>query len=86
MHATPTKEGRPAIGLEPIRHAAAHVGLPWFAIGGIDADTVADVVDAGATRAVVVRAIADAPDPEAVTRALRAALVAGPVEAARGPA
>ncbi len=86
VHATPTKEGRPAIGLEPIRHAAAHVGLPWFAIGGIDADTVGDVVDAGATRAVIVRAIAHAPDPEAVSRALRDTLVAGPVEAARGSA
>jgi thiamine-phosphate pyrophosphorylase len=86
VHATPTKEGRPAIGLEPIRHAAAHVALPWFAIGGIDADTVADVVAAGATRAVIVRAIAHAPDPEAVARALREALVAGPREAARGPA
>ncbi len=86
VHATPTKEGRPAIGLEPIRHAAAHVGLPWFAIGGIDADTVGDVVDAGATRGVIVRAIAHAPDPEAVSRALRDTLVAGPVEAARGSA
>ena len=86
VHATPTKEGRPAIGLDPIRHAAAHVGLPWFAIGGIDADTVGDVVDAGATRAVIVRAIAHAPDPEAVCRALRDTLVAGPVEAARGSA
>ena len=42
VHATPTKEGRPAIGLDPVRHAAAHVDrLPWFAIGGIDAGTVA---------------------------------------------
>ncbi len=86
VHATPTKEGRPAIGLDPVRHAAAHVALPWFAIGGIDADTVGDVVDAGATRAVIVRAIAHAPDPRAVTRALRDTLRSGPVEAARGPA
>ena len=84
VHATPTKEGRPAIGLEPIRHAAAHVDLPWFAIGGIDAGTVDAVVAAGARRAVIVRAIADAPDPEAVTRALRAALTASAVGAAHG--
>jgi thiamine-phosphate pyrophosphorylase len=87
VHATPTKEGRPAIGLEPIRHAAAHItDLPWFAIGGIDQHTVGDVVAAGAGRAVIVRAIAHAEDPEAVTRALRAALERTPVGAARGPA
>jgi thiamine-phosphate pyrophosphorylase len=75
VHATPTKEGRPPIGLEPVRHAAAHVsGLPWFAIGGIDRQTVGAVVAAGARRAVVVRAIAQAEDPEAATRDLRAAL------------
>jgi len=84
VHATPTKEGRPAIGLDPVRHAAAHVaGVPWFAIGGIDPETVHDVVAAGARRAVIVRAIAHADDPEAVTRALRAALTA---EASRGAA
>jgi thiamine-phosphate pyrophosphorylase len=87
VHATPTKEGRPAIGLEPIRHAAAHVAdLPWFAIGGIDPDTVADVVAAGAGRAVIVRAIAHAEDPEAVTRALRAVLERTPVGAGHGAA
>jgi thiamine-phosphate pyrophosphorylase len=75
VHATPTKEGRPAIGLEPVRHAAAHVDdVPWFAIGGIDTETVGAVVAVGARRAVVVRAIANAADPEAVTRELRAAL------------
>jgi thiamine-phosphate pyrophosphorylase len=77
VHATPTKPGRPAVGLGPVRHAAAHVHLPWFAIGGIDADTVGPVVAAGARRIVVVRAIADAPDPEAAARSLRAALDAG---------
>jgi thiamine-phosphate pyrophosphorylase len=44
VHATPTKEGRPAIGVEPVRYAAAHVSLPWFAIGGIDPGTVGAVV------------------------------------------
>ena len=87
VHATPTKEGRPAIGLDPIRHAAAHVGgVPWFAIGGIDTETVRDVAAAGARRAVIVRAIAHAEVPEAATRALRAALTAGAVEAGRGAA
>ena len=73
VHATPTKEGRPAIGVEPVKYAAAHVSVPWFAIGGIDAGTVGVVVKAGARRIVVVRAIAQADDPEAAARTLRAA-------------
>jgi thiamine-phosphate pyrophosphorylase len=72
---TPTKEGRPAAGLELIRHAAEMGGaMPWFAIGGIDASNVGQVVDAGASRIVVVRAIRDAADPEAAARELRARL------------
>jgi thiamine-phosphate pyrophosphorylase len=75
VHATPTKPGRPAVGLELVRHAAAHATLPFFAIGGVDALTVAAVREAGATRIAVVRAITEAEDPAAATRALRAALV-----------
>ncbi len=71
---TPTKEGRPATGLELIRHAAEHATIPWFAIGGIDPDNVGEVVAAGAERVVVVRAIRDATDPEAAARRLREAL------------
>jgi thiamine-phosphate pyrophosphorylase len=73
---TPTKEGRPAAGLELIEHAAraGTDGPPWFAIGGIDRENVGEVVAAGATRVVVVRALRDADDPEAAARALRAAL------------
>ena len=72
---TPTKMGRPAAGLELIRHAAAiRTEVPWFAIGGIDLNKVDQVVEAGASRVVVVRAIRDAGDPEAVARKLRARL------------
>lgn len=72
---TPTKAGRPAAGLEYVRHAAADAGTrPWFAIGGIDERNAGEVAAAGATRIVVVRAIRDAPDPEAAARALRAAV------------
>ena len=71
---TPTKAGRPATGLELIRHAAEHATVPWFAIGGIDEGNVGEVVGAGATRVVVVRAIRDAPDPEGAARQLREAL------------
>jgi thiamine-phosphate pyrophosphorylase len=75
VHATPTKPGRPAVGLELIRHAAsAPRPVPWFAIGGIAPDTIDDVVAAGATRVVVVRALTAAEDPQATGRALRDAL------------
>jgi thiamine-phosphate pyrophosphorylase len=71
---TPTKPGRPAPGLDLTRHAAAIARRPWFAIGGIDADRVDQVLAAGATRVVVVRAITEADDPEAAARALRTRL------------
>jgi thiamine-phosphate pyrophosphorylase len=71
---TPTKEGRPATGLGLIKHAARVATIPWFAIGGIDTGNVSEVAAAGATRAVVVRAIRDASEPEAAAAALRSAL------------
>jgi thiamine-phosphate pyrophosphorylase len=74
VYATPTKPGRPAVGLELVRDAVARAAVPWFAIGGIDEQTIGDVLAAGATRFAVVRAIADAADPGAVTAALVAAV------------
>jgi thiamine-phosphate pyrophosphorylase len=71
---TPTKPGRPAPGLDLTRYAAATATRPWFAIGGIDADRLDEVLGAGATRVVVVRAITGADDPEAAARSLRARL------------
>ena len=74
VHATPTKPGRPAAGLHYVAHAASAVHKPWFAIGGLDAGNLHEVVERGATRIVVVRAITEADDPEAAARALRAEL------------
>jgi thiamine-phosphate pyrophosphorylase len=71
---TPTKAGRPAAGLDLIRHAAANAEKPWFAIGGIDASNIGEVIEAGASRAVVVRAIRDAGDPRQVATDLRSLL------------
>jgi thiamine-phosphate pyrophosphorylase len=72
---TPTKEGRPAAGLDYVRYAARVAGeRPWFAIGGIDLGNVREVIAAGASRVVVVRAIRDAEDPRAAAAALRSAL------------
>jgi thiamine-phosphate pyrophosphorylase len=68
---TPTKAGRPAVGLDLIRHAAANSPHPFFAIGGIDPSNAAQVVDAGAQRICVVRAIRNADDPTVVAEELR---------------
>jgi thiamine-phosphate pyrophosphorylase len=82
VHATPTKPGRPAAGLDYVAYAARSVGKPWFAIGGLDVTTLAAAVERGARRAVVVRAITEAADPERAAAALRTALEA-PVGAAQ---
>ncbi|GAA1461077.1 thiamine phosphate synthase [Nocardiopsis exhalans] len=75
--ATPTKPGRPAAGLELVERAAAlDTDRPWFAIGGIDLTNIDQVLSAGATRVVVVRAITEAEDPRAAANALKARLTA----------
>jgi thiamine-phosphate pyrophosphorylase len=74
VHATPTKPGRPAVGVELVRYAAAHATVPFFAIGGLDAQTLPATIAAGASRAAVVRAIGAAVNPERAARELRAAL------------
>ncbi|HEV7360984.1 MAG TPA: thiamine phosphate synthase [Mycobacterium sp.] len=78
---TPTKPGRTAPGLGLVRAAAqldSALGSdkPWFAIGGIDAQRLPEVLEAGARRIVVVRAITAAEDPQAAAQQLRSALLA----------
>jgi thiamine-phosphate pyrophosphorylase len=74
VHETPTKPGRPAVGLELVSYAAANAAVPFFAIGGLRADNIPAAVRAGAERICVLRAIADAEDPESAARAVRAVL------------
>ncbi|MET1088605.1 MAG: thiamine phosphate synthase [Arthrobacter sp.] len=84
--ATPTKPGRAAVGLGLVKYAAEAAGaagqpdggVPWFAIGGIDHSNVEKVVEAGARRIVVVRAITEADDPAAAAASLISALDAAP--------
>jgi thiamine-phosphate pyrophosphorylase len=71
---TPTKAGRPGVGLGLVEHAAANAPHPFFAIGGVDPSNAAEVVAAGAHRLGVVRAIRDAAEPAAAAEALRGAL------------
>src|SRR3954453_15339259 len=83
IHATPTKPGRPAAGLDYVEYAARTVTKPWFAIGGLDAGNAGAAIGRGARRIVVVRAVADAGDPEAAARELGRALEEQPLGAAR---
>ncbi len=85
VYETPTKAGRPATGLEYVRHSAARERdgsepRPWFAIGGIDPQTLPDVVEAGASRIAVVRAVGGAGDPAAAVQCLVAGLKGLPLD------
>ena len=73
---TGTKPGRPAVTLEYVRWAAAHLQLPWFAIGGIHLGNLDQVQSAGAVRICVVSAILNAPDVAQATREFRRRLPA----------
>lgn len=71
VHATPTKPGRRAVGVGLVRYAATHASVPFFAIGGLDAQNAGEVLDAGASRVCVLRAVASAESPERAARRLR---------------
>jgi thiamine-phosphate pyrophosphorylase len=75
---TPTKAGRPAVGLGLVSHAAEQATRPFFGIGGVDPSNAEQVVRAGARRLCAVRAIRDAGDPAAAAEALRAAVGVAP--------
>jgi thiamine-phosphate pyrophosphorylase len=74
VYASKTKEFASFAGLEFVRHAAETSTLPWFAIGGIDADNIDAVLDAGAQRIAVSSAVVYADSPREATKALRAKL------------
>ena len=62
IYATGTKPMTKPVTLDYVRWAAAHVPIPWFAIGGINLQRLDDILAAGATRICVVSAILNAPD------------------------
>jgi thiamine-phosphate pyrophosphorylase len=74
VYATPTKVDAVPVGLDLVAYAAGHARVPFFAIGGLDAETTPEAVAHGATRIAVVRAIADAADPAAAARRLQGLL------------
>lgn len=70
VYATPTKAGKTPAGLDYVQYAVTHATVPWFAIGGIDAENLKDVQAAGAKQVAIVRAIMQATDPEVTTAQL----------------
>ncbi|MDB9313783.1 thiamine phosphate synthase [Spirulina sp. CS-785/01] len=68
VHDTPTKPEKAAAGLEYVRYAAENCPIPWFAIGGVDPQNITEVLNAGASRVAVVRAIMQAEHPAWVTQ------------------
>jgi thiamine-phosphate pyrophosphorylase len=71
VFATGTKPTAKPVTLEYVRWAAANVAVPWFAIGGINLETVGQVLAAGAKRICVVSAILNAPDVSQACREFR---------------
>jgi thiamine-phosphate pyrophosphorylase len=71
VHETPTKPGRPAVGLELVRYAASTAAVPFFAIGGISTANASVVAASGAERIAVVRALTEAGEPDRVAGELR---------------
>ena len=68
IYATPTKAGRPAVGLELVRFASDRLEVPFVAIGGVDPSNLGEVLNAGARAVAAVRAVMGQPDPRAAAR------------------
>ncbi len=62
IYATGTKPSAKPVTLKYARWAAANATVPWFAIGGINLQTLDAVLAAGVKRICVVSAILNAPD------------------------
>lgn len=71
---TPTKPSKDPVGLEYVKWAADNVNIPFFAIGSIDTANIKEVVEAGAKRVAVIRAIMYADDIESNCKILKSAL------------
>jgi len=78
VYPTPTKPAAPAVTLDYVRWAAAHVRIPWFAIGGITLENLDDVLAAGASRVGIVSAILNAPDLVGACQAFKNRLASVP--------
>jgi thiamine-phosphate pyrophosphorylase len=77
VYATGTKPTAKPVTLDYVRWAAAHVGIPWFAIGGINLENLGDVLAAGAQRICVVSAILNEADVVGACRRFKERLEGG---------
>ena len=71
VYATDTKPTAKPATLDYVRWAAANVGIPWFAIGGISLQNLEHVMAAGAQRVCVVSAILKSDDVVGACRAFK---------------
>jgi thiamine-phosphate pyrophosphorylase len=71
IYPTGTKPSAKPVTLEYVRWAAANIRIPWFAIGGVNLETLGDILAAGAKRVCVVSAILNAPDVRSACREIR---------------
>ena len=70
IYGTASHPGREASGPELIKSVKAQVSVPVYAIGGINASNVREVIGAGAHGIAVIRSILAAEDPRAAAREL----------------
>jgi thiamine-phosphate pyrophosphorylase len=71
VYPTGTKPSAQPVTLSYVRWAAENVRMPWFAIGGINLETIDEVIEAGAKRVCVVSAILNAPDIREACKSIR---------------
>jgi len=71
---TPTKPEYPAIGLENIQWVNQNISIPSFCIGGVNLETIGQVVESGARRVVVVSALLLSTHPQQTAEKLLTAL------------
>lgn len=69
---TPTKKGRPGIGIENVSAVQSVVGseIPVFCIGGVTSSTLDQVIESGARRVVIVSDVLGADDIAVAARAV----------------
>jgi len=71
---TPTKPGRTAVTTAYAKWVSENIDIPWYAIGGIDLDNVSDVLNSGAKKIAVVRAVINAQNPSEAAKNFLAVL------------
>jgi thiamine-phosphate pyrophosphorylase len=74
VEATPTKPGRPGVGLDYVSLASSQSPVPVFVTGGVTPERIPALWEAGVRHFVVVRYLTQAADALGAARALRDAI------------